>query len=86
MLTSSKLPHLSHVTQEEAEEEEHRALQDRSELDDLSTQLFALTVTDDGLNNFSHPDRLWTSQAELQADFYPRVHSRRTHRQSNHNA
>jgi hypothetical protein len=59
MLTSSKLPHLARVTQEEVEEEGCWTLQDWLEVD-LSAQLFALTVTDDGLNNFSKPNKLWT--------------------------
>jgi hypothetical protein len=45
MLISSKLPHLAQVTQEEVEKEECWALQDQSDLDDLSAQVFALTVT-----------------------------------------
>ena len=71
MLTSNKIPHLARVRQEEAEEEQRRALQDQSEVDDLSAQLFALTVTDDGPNESSHTNKLWTSRAELQASFHP---------------
>ena len=68
MLTSNKLPHLARVRQEEAEEEQRRTLQDQSEIEDLSAQLFALTVTDDRPNE---SNKLWTSRAELQAGFLP---------------
>ena len=68
MLTSNKLPHLARVRQEEAEEEQRRTLQDQSEIEDLSAQLFALTITDDRPNE---SNKLWTSRAELQASFHP---------------
>jgi hypothetical protein len=71
MLTSSKLPCLAWVTQEGAEKEEHWTLQDRLEVDNLSAQLFALAVMDDSPNDFSEPNKIWTSQAEIQANFHP---------------
>jgi hypothetical protein len=67
MPTSSKLAHLSRVRQEGAEEEQRRSLQDRSDINDLSAHLFALTVTDNGPSDLNHPNKLWTSRAEFQA-------------------
>jgi hypothetical protein len=61
MLTTSKLPHLACITQEEAEEGESWILWDWSEVDDVSVQLFAMTVEDNGHNDFCHPNKLWTS-------------------------
>jgi hypothetical protein len=70
MLTSSKLPHLARIRQEDAEQQQHRILQDQSHVDDLSAQVFALTITDDGPKDFGLPNKLWTSRAELQASLH----------------
>jgi len=37
----------------------------------MSAQLFALTVTDDGPNDSTHTNKLWTSRAEFQANSHP---------------